>query len=144
MSATSTPSGGGPRPVSRSGSAWAAGGTAFAGVMMLVYGVLGVLQGIVGLSDNTVYGTIGDYAFKLNITAWSWVHLVLGVIVAVIGWGILRGSEVARALGVALAALVVIANFLWLPYQPIWAIIAIAIGVFVIWALCSDQRERVV
>jgi hypothetical protein len=40
---------------------------------------------------------------------------------------------------VALAALAVIANFIWLPYQPVWAIVSIAIGIFVIWALCAED-----
>jgi hypothetical protein len=39
------------------------------------------------------------------------------------------------------AALTVIGNFLWLPYQPVWGIVAIAIGVLVIWALCTDRSS---
>jgi hypothetical protein len=30
-----------------------------------------------------------------------------------------------------------IANFMFLPYQPVWAIVMIAIDVFVIWALAA-------
>jgi hypothetical protein len=143
MNPTTTPSGRGARPADSDRGAWAAGGTAFAGVMMLVYGVLGVLQGIVGLAENTVYGEVGDYVFEFDITAWSWIHLVLGVAVAVVGWGVLSGAEWARALGVLVAALAVIGNFLWLPYQPVWGIISIAIGIFVIWALCTDRSGSV-
>ncbi|QGV82664.1 hypothetical protein EIZ62_14855 [Streptomyces ficellus] len=111
----------------------------FAGVLMMVGGVLGMLQGIAGIAEDDVYGRIGEYVFEFSVTAWGWVHLVLGLLVAVIGAGILSGAEWAKASGVAVAALVVIANFIWLPYQPVWAIISIAIGVFVIWALCSDD-----
>ncbi len=46
---------------------------------------------------------------------------MLGVLLAAIGWGILAGASWARVGGVAVAALAVVANFLWLPYQPLWA-----------------------
>ncbi|MFF8831788.1 hypothetical protein [Streptomyces sp. NPDC015131] len=118
---------------------WAAGGVMLAGVLMMVEGVLGMLQGIAGIAEDDVYGRVGEYVFEFSVSAWGWIHLVLGLLVAVIGAGILSGAEWAKAGGVALAALAVIANFIWLPYQPVWAIVSIAIGVFVIWALCSED-----
>ncbi|NGN64318.1 hypothetical protein G5C51_10430 [Streptomyces sp. A7024] len=121
------------------GSPWAAGGSALAGVLMVLYGVLGVLQGIAGIAKNDVYGNVGDYVFKLDTTAWGWIHLILGAIVLAAGFGIFKGALWARSVGVALATLTVIANFMWLPYYPVWAIIGIALGVFVIWALCTDR-----
>jgi hypothetical protein len=42
----------------------------------------------------------------------------------------------ARVTGIVLAGLSVIANFMWLPYYPVWAIVLIAVDAFVIWALC--------
>ncbi|MET9799545.1 hypothetical protein [Streptomyces sp. NPDC006368] len=111
----------------------------FAGVLLLVEGVLGMLQGIAGIAEDGVYGRIGDYVFAFSVSAWGWIHLVLGLLVALIGAGILSGAAWARASGVALASLAVIANFIWLPYQPVWAVVSIAIGVFVIWALCRED-----
>ncbi|MHC0429334.1 DUF7144 family membrane protein [Streptomyces sp. O3] len=124
------------------GSAWASGGTLFAGVLMLVYGVLGVLHGIAAIAEDDVYARLGDYVYKFNLTAWGWIHLVLGVLVAVVGCGILKRAGWAKALGVGIACAVVVVNFVWLPYQPVWALIAVAIGVFVIWALCTDTSDR--
>ncbi|MFG3495719.1 hypothetical protein [Streptomyces sp. NPDC047928] len=118
-------------------TAWAATGVMFAGVLMLVEGVLGMLQGIAGIAEDDVYGRVGEYVFEFNVSAWGWIHLVLGLLVAAIGAGILRNAAWARVSGIAIASLAVIANFIWLPYQPLWAIISIAIGVFVIWALCT-------
>ncbi|WP_023587378.1 DUF7144 family membrane protein [Streptomyces thermolilacinus] len=115
----------------------ASAGAMFAGVLLLVQGVLGMVQGVVGIAEDEVYGILGDYVFEFSVTAWGWVHLILGLVLVVIGWGILRGAAWARAVGVALASLSVIANFVWLPYQPVWGLVSIAIGVFVIWALCT-------
>ncbi|MCS0638514.1 hypothetical protein NX801_23210 [Streptomyces sp. LP05-1] len=111
----------------------------FAGVLLLVQGVLGMLVGVAGIGRDDVYGRLGEYVFKFSVPAWGWIHLVLGIVLAVVGAGILRGALWARAAGVALAALAVIADFMWLPYSPVWAVVSIAIGVFVIWALCSER-----
>ncbi|MFW6690269.1 DUF7144 family membrane protein [Streptomyces sp. MAR4 CNX-425] len=131
-------------PPSGGGSPWATGGTVFAGVLMFVYGILAVLQGVASLVDNDVYASIGDYVYKFDLTTWGWIHLILGAVLALTGIGILQGAEWGRLLGVGLASLAVIANFLWLPYQPVWAIVNIAIGVFVIWALCTDRSRSLI
>ncbi|MER5494200.1 hypothetical protein [Streptomyces sp. NPDC002490] len=121
---------------------WVTGGTVFAGVLMLVSGVLAVLNGIAAIAEDDVYASVNDYVFEFDLTTWGWIHLVLGVLVALVGYGILKGADWARAVGVGLAALSVVLNFVWLPYQPLWALVAIAIGLFVIWALCSaPERE---
>ncbi|MGN9791416.1 DUF7144 family membrane protein [Streptomyces sp. OZ13] len=126
-------------PGTGGGSAWATGGTVFAGVLMLVEGVFGILSGIAAIAEDDVYTRVGDYVFKFNLTTWGWIHLILGILVAVTGWGILQGAAWARGLGVGLAALVVVLQFMWLPYQPIWAVVSIAIAVFVIWSLTSHH-----
>lgn len=120
------------------GSAWAAGGTMFAGVLLLVDGILGVVKGISGIAEDDVYARMGDYVFKFDSTSWGWIHLILGIVLAVVGAGLLKGAGWARVMGVALASINVILNFMWLPYAPIWSLISIAISVFVIWALCTD------
>lgn len=125
-------------------SPWAAGGTMFAGVLLLVDGVFGVVKGIAGIASDEVYARIDNYVFKFDVTAWGWIHLALGIVLLVVGWGILSGATWARVAGVALAALSLVVNFIWLPYQPVWAIVSIAIDTFVIWALCTDRSEAVV
>ncbi|GHB50994.1 hypothetical protein GCM10010347_20890 [Streptomyces cirratus] len=117
--------------------AWAAGGTLFAGVLLLVYGVLGIIKGIAGIAKDDVYARLGHYVFKFNLTTWGWIHLILGIILVVVGAGLLKKVLWARVAGVVLAGLAIILDFMWLPYTPVWGIISIAIGVFVIWALCN-------
>lgn len=133
------PSGGGAGKV----GGWASGVTLFAGVLMLVNGVLGMLQGVAGIAEDDVYGRVGEYVFEFSVSAWGWIHLVLGLVVAAVGAGILSGAAWAKASGVALASFALIANFIWLPYQPVWAIVSIAIAVFVIWALCTEDTPPV-
>ena len=119
-------------------AAWAAGGTVFAGMLLLFGGVMAILEGIVGISKDAVYVvTRGDYAYKFDVSSWGWIHLVLGVIAVVVGYGLLRGAPWARWGGIAIAGLNMVANFMFLPYQPVWAIIMVAIDIFVIWSLAT-------
>ncbi|MGW6398796.1 DUF7144 family membrane protein [Streptomyces sp. NPDC055134] len=124
------------------GSGWATSGAVFAGVLMIVSGILGILNGIAGIAKDDVYTRIGNYTYGFNLTTWGWIHLVLGVIVTVTGFGILKGGDWARGVGIAIASLYVIAYFMFLPYEPLWSLIAIGIGVFVIWALAAEGPRR--
>nr|WP_229378365.1 hypothetical protein [Streptomyces sp. VRA16 Mangrove soil] len=109
----------------------------FAGVLMLVSGVLGILNGIAGIAKDDVYGRIGDYVYSFNLTTWGWIHLIIGVLVAITGWGLLKGADWARGAGIGLAALYIVEYFMFLPYAPVWSVISIGIGVFVIWSLAT-------
>jgi hypothetical protein len=43
--------------------------------------------------------------------------------------------------GIVLAGLSLIANFLFLPYYPLWSLMIIGLDVAVIWALSTSRRE---
>ncbi|MEK9519561.1 hypothetical protein ACIOMM_22495 [Streptomyces sp. NPDC087908] len=132
-------SGSGPGSPSSASASWASGGTLFAGVLMLVTGFMDVFQGIAGIAEDDVYTRVGDYVFKFDLTTWGWIHLILGVVLAIAGYGVLKGAEWGRVAGIALASLNILFQFLFLPYQPWWALFSMAISVFVIWALATDE-----
>ncbi|WP_454048307.1 DUF7144 family membrane protein [Cellulomonas sp. Marseille-Q8402] len=127
--------------MSETRSTAAVGFTVFAGTMMIVIGVLHAVQGLVALADDTLYVVGQEWTFSFDITTWGWVHLILGVVVALAGFFVFQGSVWARSVGVVVAALSAIANFVWLPYYPIWGIVVIALDVFVIWALTAHGRD---
>ncbi|MEW2162164.1 hypothetical protein AB0912_04065 [Streptomyces sp. NPDC007084] len=131
------PAGGEFGPPPSGDSAWAAGGVTFAGVLLLVNGFLNILQGISALAKDDVYTRVDDYVYRINLTGWGWILLIVGVIAAAVGAGILKGAEWARLTGIALAAVSMLFHFMFLPYAPIWAVIMIAIDIFVIWALAT-------
>ncbi|MFG2606623.1 hypothetical protein ACGFT2_24170 [Streptomyces sp. NPDC048514] len=124
-------------PAVTANGSWAAGGVTFAGVLLLLDGILAIFQGISAIAADDVYTRIGDYVYKMNLTGWGWILLILGVISAFAGWGILSGAAWARVVGIALASLSLVAQFLFLPYAPVWSVIMMAIDVFVIWALAT-------
>ena len=124
-------------------SLWAAGTSTFAACIMLMAGVFQAIQGIAALVNGTDFLIrTENYVFTFNASVWGWIHLILGILIAAAGGFILTGNVAARAAGIALAVLSAIANFLWLPYYPIWAIIIIALNVFIIWGLAKADLGK--
>lgn len=122
----------------------AAGTSIAAAVLLLVIGVLSILEGISALAkDDLLIVGVNDYVYKLNTTGWGWIHIVLGIIVVISAIGLMMGSTWGRAAAIAFASLSIIANFLWLPYYPIWSIIIIALDVLVIWAVATWKPTTV-
>jgi hypothetical protein len=117
------------------------GWAAFAGVMMVLAGVMQACYGLVAIfNDNWV--VFGNQAnLYLDLTAWGWVHLILGAVVVLAGIGVFLGNALARAVGVIIAGLSLIASFLFIPAYPVWALVVIAVDVLVIYALIAHGRE---
>jgi hypothetical protein len=122
-------------------SGWAVGFISFAAIMMVLVGMLQVLAGLVAIFENEFYVQTRSYLFQFDVTTWGWIHLILGVVVALAGWGLLSGRTWARVVGITLAVLSATANFLFLPYYPFWSLLIIALDVLVIWALAAHGHE---
>jgi hypothetical protein len=125
----------------RTTSGWALGFILFAGLMMIMVGVWQALQGLVAIFENEFYVATRNYLFQFDATTWGWIHLLIGLVVAFAGWGLLSGRTWARVVAITLAVLSAIANFLFIPYYPFWSLLIIAVDVFVIWALVAHGRD---
>jgi hypothetical protein len=125
----------------RAPSEAAAGLSVFAAVAMMMIGSFQAIQGIVALANDTFYVVGPKYVFQFDLTTWGWIHLALGILVAVAGYFVLQGAVWARTVGVIVAVISALFNFAWLPYYPVWSIIIITLNVFVIWALTAHGRD---
>jgi hypothetical protein len=129
--------------MSRAPSGAAVGLTIFASVIMVMLGVLHALYGLAAIVKNDFFVVGQEYLYKLDVSTWGWIHLVAGIVVAIAGFSLYSGAVWARTVGVLLAVLSAIANFLTIPYTPVWSIVLIALDVFVIWALTVRGRDIV-
>jgi hypothetical protein len=127
-------------PTAKPSSA-AVGLTVFAAVMLIMVGIFQAIAGVVALFNDTFYVVGEKYIFQFDVTTWGWVHLILGVVIAVAGYFLFRGAVWARTVGVILASISAVLNFAWLPHYPIWAIAIITLDVFIIWALTAHGRD---
>ncbi len=135
---TATPT---PQPAHATKYAWAAGLMAFAAVMLMLVGILDIFRGIMGIAEDDVFVNTRNYVFQFDLTGWGWVHLILGAVAVLVSIGLFQASTWARVLGVGIAGLVIIANFLSLPYYPVWSVVMIALSGFIIWALCVARKD---
>ncbi|GAB1515265.1 DUF7144 family membrane protein [Actinophytocola sp. KF-1] len=118
-------------------SNWAGGLVTFAGVMLVVAGVWHALAGIAALFNDDLYISTPDYVYALDLTGWGWGHLVLGLLVVATGGAILNGRTWGRIAGMVLVVLSLIANFVFIPWYPVWSLVIIGLDVAVIWALAA-------
>ena len=129
-------------PGRRTVSGWAVGLIVFAAAIMIMVGAFQIIAGLAAIFDDQFYVVSRNYVFDLDVTAWGWIHTLLGLLLVFAGWGIFSGATWARATGMVLAGLSAIANFFFIPYYPVWSIAIIALDVLVIWALSVwDSRE---
>ena len=117
---------------------FAFGVTSFAGVLLTIASIFEILQGIAALAKDSIFVQGADYVYEFDVTAWGWIHLVVGVIGVVTGVGILAGQRWARYLGIIVAFLGAIAGFAAMPYYPLWNIVVVAFWGLTIWALCTQ------
>ncbi|WUQ40413.1 hypothetical protein OG230_25700 [Streptomyces sp. NBC_00234] len=109
---------------------------------MIFGGAMALFEGIAALAKDDLFVATRHYVFEFSLTGWGWVHLILGIVVILAGCAVLTGALWARFLGVAVAGLSAIANFLWVPYYPFWALTLVAVNIFVVWALCTGMHRE--
>ncbi|MFH8475814.1 hypothetical protein [Streptomyces sp. NPDC018000] len=117
------------------------GWTTFAAVLMIFGGAMAAFEGIAAIAKDKVFVAARNYMFHFSLTGWGWIHFILGIVIAVTGCALLAGVAQARVVGIVVAGLSALANFLWLPFYPFWSIVLIAINVLILWALCAGPQE---
>ncbi len=123
-------------------SGWAASGITFAATMLILIGIFQAISGLSAIFDDQFYVVGANYAFDLDVTAWGWVHLIIGLLLLTAGWGLFSGSTWGAAMAIFVASLSAVANFFFIPYYPFWAILIIALDVWVIWAVTRPGATR--
>jgi hypothetical protein len=123
-------------------SGWAIGGITFAGAMLILVGIFHAIAGLAAILDDDFYVATENYAFDLDVTAWGWIHLLVGLLMVVTGYSLFSRAAWAGAVAIVIAVLSAIANFFFIPYYPLWSILMIALACWVIWSLTRPGAVR--
>jgi hypothetical protein len=116
-------------------SGWAVGGAVFAATVLMLIGIFQAIAGLVAIFDDDFYVVTRNYTFDLDVTAWGWIHLIIGILLVIVAYGLFARSPWAGVTAIMLASLSAVANFFFIPYYPFWAILLIALDIWVIWSL---------
>lgn len=119
-----------------------AGFALFAGFLMILSGTFQIIQGLAAVFNDEFFIVGPNYIYQFDLTTWGWIHVFVGIIIALAGLAIFSGQLWARIVGIIIALVSAIANFFYIPYYPIWAIIIITLDIVIIWALAGYNPEK--
>jgi hypothetical protein len=125
----------------REPSGAAVGWTMFAAWILILLGIWDAFAGLVAIINDEFYVVTPEYVVQFDATRWGWIKLLWGIVMVLAGLGLFTGAVWARTVGVIVALISAIVNFMWLPYYPLWAITIIAVDIAVIWALTAHGRD---
>jgi hypothetical protein len=108
----------------------------FAGIMLMLVGVLNVIWGIAAISDSSFF--INDTRYILStLNTWGWVILILGAVQMVAAYSIWSGNQFGRWFGIAVAGLSAIGALMSIPAYPFWSLAIFALDILVIYGLAA-------
>jgi hypothetical protein len=113
-------------------SGWAA----FAVTILFVVAPFQIVDGLVALLRDQTYVTRENgLVVTIDYAVWGWVHLGLGVLAGVAAFGLLSGRMWARVVGVGMAWLSILVNFVFMPAHPFLSNAVIVLDILVIYAI---------
>jgi hypothetical protein len=122
-------------------SGWA-GWVVFAGMMLVLLGFFHIVEGLVAIFDPGYYLVARDgLVVNVDYNVWGWVHVIIGIVAVLAGFGLVIGNMAARVVGVGLAMLSALLNLLFIAAYPVWSTIVIALDVIIIYAIIVHGRE---
>jgi hypothetical protein len=114
----------------------------FAGIMMVMLGTFQAIEGLIAIfNDKYFVVPRSGLVVTVDYTTWGWVHLLLGILVALAGLGVMAGQMWARIIGIILALVSAVVNIAFIAANPVWSTILITIDILVIYALTVHGKE---
>jgi hypothetical protein len=113
------------------GSGW----IGFAGIMLIIGGALGIVNGLWALDHKDSLGPVSELLYEDKLETWGWIMLIWGIIVVLAGFMVFGRSQFGRWIGIIAASIAMIINMTWVFAYPIAALVEIFLAVLVIYAL---------
>jgi hypothetical protein len=116
------------------------GWVTFAGVLLLIAGVLNVIYGIAAIGDSNFF--INDTKYILsNLNTWGWISLIIGVIQLFAAFSLWSGNLYGRIIGIGAAGLSAIGALLSIPAYPFWSLAIFALDIVIIHQIATRGTE---
>jgi hypothetical protein len=112
------------------------GWVTFAGVILLIAGVLNVIYGIAAIDKANFFVANQKYIVS-DLSTWGWVTLVIGVLQLFAAFSIWSGGGYGRWIGIITAGLSAIAALMSLPGYPFWSLAIFAVDILIIYGLAA-------
>jgi hypothetical protein len=112
----------------------------FAGLMLILAGVLDVFDGLWALTaEDTTFDAL---FWDDNIEARGWFWLILGIVVVATGFAVFARERWAVFAGIAVTLVAAMLNFLWIFVYPLATAVIVTLNVLVAYALTMYGLEE--
>jgi hypothetical protein len=115
----------------------------FAGILLLIVGVLNIIWGIAAIGDATFFVANQKYIIS-GLHTWGWITLILGVLEVIAAFSLFAGGGFGRWLGIFAAALTAISALLSIPAYPFWSLCIFALAIIILYELAKAPERGVV
>lgn len=113
------------------------GWVAFAGIMILLAGVLNVIYGIAAIDGSAFFTDEGRYVIFTDLNTWGWFILIVGVAQLFAAFSIWSGGEFGRVIGMASAGFSALVILFTVNAYPFAAFMVFIIDLLVIYGLAA-------
>lgn len=111
----------------------------FAGVLLLIAGVLNIIYGIAAIGDSKFFTANATYIVS-SLHTWGWVTLILGVIELVAAFSLFSGGDFGRVMGIVVGSLNAIAALMSIPAYPFWSLAIFALSIIIVYKLAEGPQ----
>ena len=111
----------------------------FAGVLLLIAGVLNIIYGIAAIGDSKFFTENATYIIS-GLHTWGWIILIIGVLELVAAFSLFSGGEFGRWFGIFIASLNAIGALLSIPAYPFWSLAIFALSIIIIYKLAEGPE----
>jgi hypothetical protein len=120
-----------------------AGWLTFAGIMVILAGILNAIWGIAAIDNANFFVEDQRFIFS-DLNTWGWIILIIGVVQVFAAFSIWAGGQFGRWIGIIAASLSAIGALLSIPGYPFWSLAVFGIDLLIIYGLSAygGQRSR--
>jgi hypothetical protein len=116
----------------------------FAGIMLMIAGVLNVIYGIAAIDNSKFFVHTTETQYILSsLNTWGWITLILGALQIVAAFSIWAGGAFGRWFGIGIAGLSAIGALMAIPAYPFWSLAIFAIDILIIYGLAAYGGRQI-
>jgi hypothetical protein len=117
------------------------GWVTFAGIMILMLGVLNIIWGIAAIGGSKFF--VANTQFILSgLNTFGWIMVILGALQIAAALSIWAGGTFGRWFGITVAVCNAIGALLSIPAYPFWSLATFAVDILVIYGLTTYGGDR--
>ena len=114
----------------------------FAGILLLIAGVLNVIYGIAAIGNSHFFTANAHYILS-DLKTWGWVTVIIGAVELIAGFSLFSGGGFGRWVGIFAAALASISALLSIPAYPFWSLCIFALSIIILYELAKAPERGI-